>query len=132
MRTRRSITGRKKESGLAILEFAASLVFLVPLLVGVVDFSTYLRAGHALSRAAREGTILAARGTDPAPTVLNYLQSAGLDPDKATVLVTDTAVIGSETSVRVGYDLTGHVVFPWESVLPAVSQLEITNSARRL
>ena len=132
MRTRRTITGRKKESGLAILEFAASLVFLVPLLVGVVDFSMYLRAGHALSRAAREGTILAARGTDPGPTVLNCLQSAGLDPDKATVLVTDTAVIGSETTVRVRYDLTGHVVLPWESVLPAMSQLEITTSARRL
>ena len=131
-KNRRTIAGRKNESGMAILEFAMSLVFVVPLLVGVVDFSMYLRAGHALSQAAREGTILAARGTDPAPTVLNYLQSAGYDPDKATVEVTDTAVIGSETTVRVGYDLTGHVVLPWESMLPAVAQLEITNSARRL
>ncbi len=117
---------------MAVLEFAMALLFMLPLMVGVVDFSMYLRAGHALSRAAREGTILAARGTDPAPTVLNYLQSAGLNPDKATVQVTDTAVIGSETTVRVGYDLTDHVVLPWESMLPAVTHLEITNSARRL
>jgi Flp pilus assembly protein TadG len=119
------------QRGMAMLEFALVLLVLLPLLVGMADFSLYLHAGHVLSRAARESAMAAVQGGDAARSARDYLAAAGLDPDKVLVEAA-TSPEGPDVTVRLRYDLTGTVAFPWEEVLPVMTQVEAAASARML
>jgi Flp pilus assembly protein TadG len=123
-----------RQQGIVTAEFAiiAALV-LLPLLVGVADFSIYINARHVVSRAVQQGCMVAVQGEDPAQAVSDYLSGAGLDPAQASIVhrTTGTAT-GSETTVRVVYDVTHLVAFPWDGVLPSLDTVEASAVVRRL
>ena len=127
-------THTSRQQGIVTAEFAiiAALV-LLPLLVGVADFSIYINARHVVSRAVQQGCMVAVQGEDPSQAVSAYLSGAGLDPAQARIVhqTTGTAT-GSETSVHVIYNVSHLVAFPWDDVLPTLNNVEASAVVRRL
>lgn len=117
MRTR---TDRQK--GSATLEFALGVsLLLVPLLLGMVDYSRYLNVGHVISRAAHEGAFSAAKGTDPGTAVRTYVSQAGLDQAKVSVVLSpslSTSARGDAMKVTVTYDLADFAIASWGGLYP--------------
>jgi Flp pilus assembly protein TadG len=109
------------------LEVAVMLCFfLLPFVFGVVDASRYLAVGEAVTRAAREGAVWAARGRDPQEAVFASLRSAGLDESRASVtFVGQNADSGGQVRVQVGFDLSGYTALPWDSVLPSLAEASV-------
>lgn len=110
------------QNGSATLEFALGVALvLMPLLLGMVDFSRYLSVDHTISRAAHEGAFMAARGADPSQTVRNYVSQAGLDAAKVTVSTSPpllTSTRGEAMKVTVSYDLTSYALVSWGALFP--------------
>ena len=80
MRGRRS---REPSKGVAVLELALSMVFLVPLVCAVVDFGYYFYVGTNAEEAARQGAAQAVRksggavcGSAQATTASNIVQNS--------------------------------------------------------
>lgn len=111
-----------QRNGVAMVEFALIMgLLLVPLMAGVWDVSKFIDINQILTRAAREGVVLASRGQEPTATIQNYVQSAGLDPAHLTVTVahgTDDIHLGQEVSVELSFDFSGYTIFPWEDIIP--------------
>ncbi|MBG0790010.1 MAG: pilus assembly protein [Desulfovibrionaceae bacterium] len=109
-------------NGSVIVEFALLMaVLLVPLLAGIWDTARLIDMNQVLTRAAREGVVLASRGDDPAPRVLDYVRSEGLSSDNLTVTVQhgpEEPGYGQEVSVTLSYDFTDGMVYPWNGLLP--------------
>ncbi|SOB60733.1 TadE family protein [Pseudodesulfovibrio profundus] len=110
------------KQGVAIVEFALIMgILLVPLMAGVWDVSKFIDINQILTRAAREGVVLASRGKEPTETIQNYVESAGLDPSHLTVTIThgtDDINFGQEVSVVLTFDFSGYTIFPWEDIIP--------------
>lgn len=115
---------RNNESrkGIAIVEFAMLMsLLLVPLVAGVWDISRFIDIGQVLTRAAREGVVLASRGYDPTTRVTEHVEAGGLDPSKLSVSVEESAPqpgLGREVAVYLTYDFADHTLFPWEDFMP--------------
>lgn len=113
---------RKNRQGIAIAEFAIVMaLLLVPILAGVWDISHFIDINHILTRAAREGVVMASRGDDPTLTVKSYVESAGLLPENLTVEITQTddqPGMGQEVKVLLNYNFDGYTVLPWENIMP--------------
>lgn len=111
-----------QRQGVAIVEFALIMgLLLVPLMAGVWDVSKFIDINQILTRAAREGVVLASRGVEPTATVQNYVESAGLDSNHLTVSVahgTDDILLGQEVSIVLTFDFSGYTIFPWEDIIP--------------
>jgi Flp pilus assembly protein TadG len=109
-------------SGSAVIEFALLMsLLLVPLLAGIWDAAKMIDMNQILTRAAREGVILASRGDDPAETVLAYVAAEGLSTDNLTVSVElgpDDRELGQEVSVSLNYNFADSTVYPWENLMP--------------
>jgi len=56
MKRRRPAT-RERSKGVAVLELTLSLVFLIPLMMGTLDFGYYFYVGSAAQEAARQGLL---------------------------------------------------------------------------
>lgn len=84
--------GRAKEHGQALVEFALAVPFLLILVFGIIDFGSALHAKIAITKAAREGARLAARGNIFTPEqVLQVVRDQSRSVDlatQATVLLT--------------------------------------------
>ena len=113
---------RENRNGSAVIEFALLMsLLLVPLLAGIWDVARMIDMNQILTRAAREGVIMASRGDDPSSTVIAYIQSAGLTVDQLTVTVqvgAEDPVVGQEIAVSLNYNFADSTVYPWESVMP--------------
>ena len=108
--------------GSAVIEFALLMsLLLVPLLAGIWDAAKMIDMNQILTRAAREGVIMASRGDDPAETVLAYVTAEGLSTDHLTVsteLGPDDRELGQEVSVSLTYNFADSTVYPWENLMP--------------
>lgn len=112
----------QNKNGSAVIEFALLMsLLLVPLLAGVWDASKLIDMNQVLTRAAREGVVLASRGDDPISSVLSYVESAGYVTANLTVTVDHGPVdpdFGQEVSVTLNYDFVDSTVYPWDNLLP--------------
>lgn len=108
-------------SGSAVIEFALLMsLLLVPLLAGIWDAAKMIDMNQILTRAAREGVIMASRGDDPAETVRAYVASEGLPADNLTVSVEvgpEDRELGREVSVFLHYNFADSTVYPWENLV---------------
>jgi hypothetical protein len=59
----RNARSRERSRGVAVLELALSLTFLVPLLLAAIDFGYYFYVGSCVEEAARQGVLQAVRRT---------------------------------------------------------------------
>src|SRR6185295_17037603 len=78
---------RNRSRGVAALEFALSLTFLVPLLMGMLDFGYYFWVGTNAQEAARAGVreaVKASAGSTCGSIVANKAQADGQTPATAT------------------------------------------------
>lgn len=121
------------QHGGASVEFALTMVLLLsPLLAGAFDVARFLMAGQTLSRAAREGVILASRNQDPVPAVRAAVAAGGLEANRTQVQVvneTEPPTAGTQVQVDVIYSLSQFSVLPWEEMVP--EGLRLTARARR-
>lgn len=108
--------------GVAIAEFALIMTFiLVPIMAGVWDISRFIDINQIVTRAAREGVVQASRSQDPTIRVKEYIQAAGLNPDKLTITVEQGEAqpgMGEEIIVRLAYNFSDNTIFPWEDFMP--------------
>ena len=111
-----------KKQGSVVVEFAVLIAFLlVPLVIGAWDAAQLIDINQVLTRAAREGVVLASRGDDPVAPVQTYIQSAGLDVANLTMTVSvgaDDPSMGQAVAISLSYDVADRTVYPWQQVLP--------------
>lgn len=112
----------KNKQGSLLVEFALLIpMVLIPLMVGIWDVSTFIDINQVLTRAARDGVVMASRGSDPTYPVQQYIETAGLSAENLTVTVAEkeeAAGYGQEISITLNYDLSGITVLPWSDFLP--------------
>lgn len=108
--------------GSAVMEFALLIpLLLIPLLAGMWDVSTLIDMNQILTRAAREGAVMASRGDDPVTTVKSYVETEGLASDNLTVDVEigqPDPVLGREVAVSLTYSFADATVYPWQELMP--------------
>ena len=113
---------RESKHGIAIAEFAITMaLLLVPIMAGVWDVSNFIDINHVLTRAAREGVIIASRGDDPTQAVKDYSESAGLHPEDITVIVNlgeEQPGMGQEVELVLNYNFSGYTILPWDNFMP--------------
>ncbi|BDQ38653.1 hypothetical protein SYK_30130 [Pseudodesulfovibrio nedwellii] len=111
-----------KKQGAMALEFALLMsLLLIPLITGMWDASQLIDMNQILTRAAREGVVMASRGNDPVAQVQAFVESAGLESNNLVVeieLGQDDPELGQEIAVRLNYNLSGSTVLPWEELMP--------------
>jgi hypothetical protein len=97
MRPRRSAFARERSSGVAALELALSLSFLVPLMLAALDFGYYFYVGATAEEAARQGVQQAVRKSagQPCGSVLS---------NAALAIVRDTYPAGPTGIACLGAD----------------------------
>jgi len=59
--TKRTARSRDRSKGVAVIELALSMLFLIPLLCAAVDFGYYFYVGSNVEEAARQGALQGAR-----------------------------------------------------------------------
>lgn len=108
--------------GSAVMEFALLIpLLLLPLLAGMWDVSKMIDMNQILTRAAREGAVMASRGDDPVTTVKSYVETEGLASDNLTVDVEigqPDPVLGREVAVSLTYSFVDATVYPWQELMP--------------
>lgn len=118
----------RQVQGAASVEMALLLVFfLVPLVIGLIDFGQLIHAQHVVTRAAREGAMAATRGGDATAAVEAVISGAGLDP---ALVRASQASDGEQTSVAVVYDTAAMVIIPWKDMIPDLSNVTATAVVR--
>lgn len=112
----------KNRQGSLLIEFAVLLpLVLIPLLAGIWDISTFVDINQVLTRAAREGVVMASRGADPVSPLQDYIESAGLSAANLTINIEEQEEapgFGQEVALTLNYNLDGALVFPWAELLP--------------
>lgn len=106
LKTGRSMSKRLRERGVAAIEFALSLVFLVPLMLGMADYGYYFYIAVNVVEAEQAGAIassrvvignctaggnaalLASAKTAGSNAIATYMTTAGLPSTKVTLLNT--------------------------------------------
>lgn len=122
-RSQRKDTSSRQQGSLTV-ELALVLAFvLMPLLAGVVDLGQVLLAQAVVTRAAREGGLAASRRQNVGQVVNLYMQNAGYQLDRVTVTTEGGGTTGTEVTVRVGYDITGMGIIPWQNISPSMTQV---------
>ena len=110
------------KNGSVAAEFALLIsLLLVPLLAGIWDAFRLIDMNQVLTRAAREGVVMASRGDDPVARVLDYIRTEGLVTDNLTVTVQhgpEEPGFGQEVSVSLSYSFAEGTVYSWNSFLP--------------
>lgn len=101
-------------SGAVAVEFAVVLPLFLIFVFGIIEFGMALYNKQVLTNASREGARAGIIARAPRPTpeeiakvVRQYLGKAGLDADKATILVQGAGGdSGEELDIRVEYPFT--------------------------
>nr|WP_321512832.1 TadE family protein [uncultured Pseudodesulfovibrio sp.] len=111
------------KQGAMALEFAILMsLLLIPLFSGMWDASQLIDINQILTRAAREGVVMASRGDDPVEQVQAFIESAGLESNKLVVNVElgqEDPDLGQEVAVKLNYSLSGSTMLPWDELLPS-------------
>ncbi|WP_319542434.1 TadE family protein [uncultured Pseudodesulfovibrio sp.] len=111
------------KQGAMALEFAILMsLLLIPLFSGMWDASQLIDINQILTRAAREGVVMASRGDDPVEQVQAFIESAGLESNKLVVNVElgqEDPELGQEVAVKLNYSLSGSTMLPWDELLPS-------------
>jgi Flp pilus assembly protein TadG len=111
------------------------LVFLLPLIFGVINFCLYLDVRQSLTNASGQALMAAAVHEDPEPLVRSYIQHAGLDVNKYTLNVvrdSDSVSTADKVTVHIDYDLTDILAVPWLDKLPDLKTMRVTAVGRSL
>lgn len=110
------------KNGSTVVEFALLMsALLVPLLLGTWDVVRLIDMNQVLTRAAREGVVMASRGDDPTSRVLDYVLAEGFSVDNLNVTVEhgpEEPGFGQEVSVSLSYTLADSTVYSWQTLLP--------------
>lgn len=114
-------SGRQKDRGQTMVEFALVLPVLILLLVGIFDFGRAIYAYNTINNAAREGARLAivdqtvadiqaeaadaaaALGIDAADVVVDFRDSDGAAPSSCDDEIGTPTIVGCIAVVRVPY-----------------------------
>lgn len=112
----------KNQMGSSVLEFAMIVTFiLTPLMGGVLDISKLLIIDNVLTRAAREGVVVASRGDDAVAPVRRMIEGAGLSMEKTRVNVSvggNRPDLGRQVTVKLAYAIETDTLFPWKQIMP--------------
>lgn len=108
---------RNGKQGVAVAEFALIMSLIIfPLMAGVWDFSQLIDVNQILTRSAREGVVLASRGSEVVAPVQATIRAAGLSDANLSVAVTeggDQPELGREVTVALTYSVSGLTFFSW-------------------
>jgi Flp pilus assembly protein TadG len=130
-----------KERGAVAAELAIIvLAFLLPLSIGVLDFTMYLNTRQIATNAANQALMTAMRHEDPTPVVEGYFTQAGLDIEKLQVKVlevtvdleSETVPTGNQINLTVEYHLTDLIILPMIESLKDLEHLSVTAVGRGL
>jgi Flp pilus assembly protein TadG len=112
--------GRTSRRGVAAVEFAVTLPFLLLLLAGVWEVGVLVEVQQMLSNAARVGGHQASTGLNTnaqaQQAVTQYLQNAGLPTQNVTVTVTNNTRGGDVSEAKQLDQLTVSVSIPFSDV----------------
>lgn len=108
--------------GSSVLEFAMVVTFiLTPLMAGVLDISRLITIDNILTRAAREGVVVASRGEDVVGPVRRMIEGAGLSMESTQLNVSvggDRPDLGRQVTVQLAYSIDSETLFPWKDIMP--------------
>jgi len=111
---------RDNRKGVAVAEFAMAMaLLLIPIMAGVWDISNFIDINQVVTRAAREGIVMASRGDNPTETIKSYVESGGLSPENITVTITmgeEQPGLGQEVKLVINYNFDGYTILPWEKI----------------
>jgi Flp pilus assembly protein TadG len=128
-------TEQQKQRGAVAAELAIiTLVLLLPLTAGVLDFCTYLTTRQVATNAANQALMTAMRREDPTPVVESYFTQAGLDIRDLEVKVLEVTVdlesqtvpTGNRITLHVDYELSGLLLLPLLNVAGDLRHLRVT------
>ncbi|MDQ0255749.1 Flp pilus assembly protein TadG [Evansella vedderi] len=109
----------RSEKGQGTVELAISLVLLLILLFGIIDFGRIFHANLALNHAGREAArVMSVGGQDADIVAIVRSQSVGLDPSKISINVTPSA-----TERRRGTNGTIHLTYSLQTFTPFASSV---------
>ncbi|MDG5788472.1 pilus assembly protein [Evansella sp. AB-P1] len=109
----------KSEKGQGTVELAISLVLLLIILFGIIDFGRLFHANIALNHAGREGArVMSVGSTDTEIVSIIRSQFSGLDSSKVDVSITP----GTNNRKRGTYG-TIHITYQFETLTPFVSSI---------
>jgi len=125
---------RRQRRGIAAVELAVVLPFLVAILLGALEVGRALDVQAMLENAAGVGGRQASTGvstnTQVQQAVTNYLKFAGLPTQNVTVTVTDLTTFGPAATQAAQMDvLQVTVTIPFQDVRWAVSGFFISNNS---
>lgn len=115
----------REERGQSLVEFAIALPLLLAIVIGIFEFGMAWNQRQVVTNAAREGARDAVIQTSSQNQVQNtigtYLTSAGLDPDLATITLSDNVggagTIGQPVSVQLSYPYQFRFIGPIVALL---------------
>lgn len=114
----------REERGQSLVEFAIALPLLLAIVIGIFEFGMAWNQRQVVTNAAREGArvaVLPDKEEDEVDAaVANYLSSASLDPDLATVTHSNagkTGDYGLSTTVSVAYPYQFRFIGPIVALL---------------
>ena len=112
---------RDTRQGVAVAEFAIIMALIIfPLMAGLWDFSQLIEVNHVLTRSAREGVVLASRGSDAVEPVKATVRAAGFSDENLSVAVAEGADqpdLGREVRIDLAYNVAGMTFFSWDWVI---------------
>lgn len=111
-------THPKKQSGQSLVEMAISLILILTLLAGIVDFGMAFFSWVALRDASQEGAIYGAvcpNNTNAIITRVRATSSTPVNLDEATVNVVTAGGIAPGNPIEVT------VIFDYQSITPGLS-----------
>lgn len=94
---------RRGERGAALLEMAISVMLLLVLVFGIIDFGLLLKDYLALSQVAREAARTAGLGGDAVTTATTWATKLGLHVDRLQTPVVEE--LGTDPDRRVSVNL---------------------------
>jgi Flp pilus assembly protein TadG len=134
----RSTSLKKKQKGIAAVEFALVLPLLLLIVFGIIEFGVALYDTAVITNAAREGARAGVVLTSPRPStaaittvVTNYTSShlisfAGTNPTPSVNVTNAGGSFGSALIVNVTYKFTGLLLGPLVSPLTGPITLNST------
>lgn len=132
MNTRARTGSRARERGALAVELALMLVFfLMPLIIGVLDFGQVLHAQIVMTRAARQGALAAARSEDVRAVVESYISNAGYAADKVQMQTESGVPATDAVTVTIRYDTSAMTILPLGDLAQSLAQVVGTATAQR-
>jgi Flp pilus assembly protein TadG len=124
MKTKRII---KDQKGVALVEFAIVLIFLVPLVIGIIEFGLLCYNKHIIANASREGVRAAIAAGDGSlndaairTIVKNYCNSRLLDFSGNTITDSDIDLDPNRSTIGFGDDFSVTIEYDYGFLVPSL------------